>query len=394
MAIDSANTKWMGTYKGLVSFDGLGWDIYTPNNSAIPYGNINCMAFDAQGVLWLGIGSKLVSFSNGNWFTELEYISDLTSIAIDSQNVKWIGIDHEYFGGLLRYNGFNIFIYNEENSGLPGRQVKQVACDALGMLWVASRNEFEANGLTRFDGNNWTIYNSSNSLLPGNDINCIAVDSLNYVWVGTDNGMARFNGSTWTVYNSSNSALPHNIVKAIGIDASGVKWISSGRYDATINSISSKLVRLAGNSWTVFPSAIPKGRSFDLISIDSFGNKWMASQSDIIGLIMYYEGVVQNEDSYIQTPADRFMLGNYPNPFASQTNITFKLEKAGQVELNIYNIKGQLVKTLCHEVLSKGQQELVWDGTDKQNRTAAKGLYLCSLNTRDGSSTRKLIKLK
>ncbi|PKN72724.1 MAG: hypothetical protein CVU50_06195 [Candidatus Cloacimonetes bacterium HGW-Cloacimonetes-3] len=390
LTVDAANVKWMGIDEGLVSFDGFTWNTYTMVNSSIPYGSVNCMAFDAQGILWLGVGSNLVSYNGVTWNTEMEYFSDLTSIAIDSQNIKWIGVEDSYFGGLIRFYGGSMLIYNEENSGLPGRRVNQVACDAQGVLWVATSNDFEATGITKYDGSNWTNYNSTNSLLPGNNVHCIAIDAMGSKWIGTDNGMARLSGSTWTVYNSTNSALPNNCVTAIAIDALGDKWISS----SSVSGWRSDLVRLSGTVFSAFYDAVPMGRTFNLISIDPLGNKWLASTDDNIGLIFYYEGFVHNEDDYNQMPTDRFMLASYPNPFCDATNITFTLDKTEPAEVHIYNLKGQLVKTLCNEVLNKGQQQLGWDGTDNRQRKTAEGVYLCRLTTSDGTSTRRLIRLK
>lgn len=388
LAIDYTNMKYMGTDDGLVIFDGIAWEEVNTQNSGIPYGAVNCMAFDAQGVLWLGVGSKLVSFNGISWNVELEYFSDLTSIAIDNQNVKWIGVKDYYYGGLIRYNGANMMIFNEENSGLPGRQVKYVACDAQGVVWVATSNEFEANGLTSYNGSIWTNYSSTNSLLPSNVVHCITVDAWDCKWIGTDNGMVLINGTTWTVYNTTNSELPNNCVTAVAVDELGDVWVSA----KLVSGWRSDLVRLSGSDYSVYDDAAPGGRTFNLISLDSFGNKWIASTDDNIGLIFYYEGYVANEDEYNQLPM--FMLGNYPNPFSDATNISFTLDKSTSAELKIFNLKGQLVKTLCNEVLSKGEQLLAWDGTDNRNRKTAQGVYLCRLKTPEGTRNRKLIRLK
>ena len=58
------------------------------------------------------------------------------------------------------------------------------------------------------------------------------------------------------------------------------------------------------------------------------------------------------------------LFQNAPNPFKSQTTINYQLQRAGQVKLNIYNIAGQLVKTLVNSAQAVGNYSVKWDGRD------------------------------
>jgi len=67
-------------------------------------------------------------------------------------------------------------------------------------------------------------------------------------------------------------------------------------------------------------------------------------------------------------------LGNYPNPFNPTTIIGFSLPRAERVELTIYNILGERVRTLVDDNLSAGNYEVTWDGTsDRQARVKMLG---------------------
>ncbi|MDZ4181942.1 MAG: immune inhibitor A, partial [Candidatus Cloacimonadaceae bacterium] len=72
-----------------------------------------------------------------------------------------------------------------------------------------------------------------------------------------------------------------------------------------------------------------------------------------------------SNDENVQTPEFVTSLrGNYPNPFNPTTTISFDLAKAGKVKVSIYNIKGQMVKTLANDDFAVGRHSLVWDGKD------------------------------
>jgi len=74
-----------------------------------------------------------------------------------------------------------------------------------------------------------------------------------------------------------------------------------------------------------------------------------------------------------------FSLHNYPNPFNPETNINYSIPEEGKVELNIYNIKGQKVKTLVNETQVSGEHSVVWNGTNKHNKRVTSGVYFYKL---------------
>jgi flagellar hook assembly protein FlgD len=85
---------------------------------------------------------------------------------------------------------------------------------------------------------------------------------------------------------------------------------------------------------------------------------------------------------------------NYPNPFNPETRISFSLPEASNVELNVFNIKGQLVKTLVKGVYSEGKQNIIWDGTDNNNLKVGSGIYFYKLKTEKESISRKMLLVK
>ena len=84
----------------------------------------------------------------------------------------------------------------------------------------------------------------------------------------------------------------------------------------------------------------------------------------------------------------------YPNPFNPETAISFNLTKAGAVKVDIYNVKGQQVRTLHDGVLKSGRQQLVWDGRDYGGRGTASGLYFVRVRSADKTHIIKIMLLK
>ncbi len=88
---------------------------------------------------------------------------------------------------------------------------------------------------------------------------------------------------------------------------------------------------------------------------------------------------VPNNDDVIPS-TNNYSLSNYPNPFNPTTTISFDLPKSAKVDLSIYNIKGQKVKTLTSEKYSKGKHSLIWNGTNDENQNVGSGVYFYKLN--------------
>jgi PKD repeat protein len=73
------------------------------------------------------------------------------------------------------------------------------------------------------------------------------------------------------------------------------------------------------------------------------------------------------------------LLGNYPNPFNPTTTISFSILDHSNIELSIYNIKGQKVKQLISDQLSTGEHSIIWNGDDNDDKQVSSGVYLYKL---------------
>ena len=100
-------------------------------------------------------------------------------------------------------------------------------------------------------------------------------------------------------------------------------------------------------------------------------------ETPIIWRDFVYQPVSINNEELIISNND---LTNYPNPFNPSTTISFALgETAKHAEVEVYNIKGQLVKTLMDAQVSPGEYNIIWQGTDNNNKRVASGTYFVKL---------------
>ena len=88
------------------------------------------------------------------------------------------------------------------------------------------------------------------------------------------------------------------------------------------------------------------------------------------------------------------LYANRPNPFNPETSIRYALPQAEQVELRIYNLQGQLVRTLVSARQAVGVHEVRWNGRDEQGRMVSSGVYLYRLEAGSFEQTRRMLVLK
>ena len=86
--------------------------------------------------------------------------------------------------------------------------------------------------------------------------------------------------------------------------------------------------------------------------------------------------------------------GNYPNPFNPETTIRYSVKTPEAVRIEIYNVKGQLVKTLVNEAKAAGNHTVVWNGRDNNNSAVSSGVYFYKMTAGKYSSTKKMIMMK
>jgi hypothetical protein len=88
------------------------------------------------------------------------------------------------------------------------------------------------------------------------------------------------------------------------------------------------------------------------------------------------------------------LRGNYPNPFNPETTINYDVKGIAPVKIEIYNTKGQLIRTLVNQTKAGGRYQIVWNGRDNNGNSVASGIYHYRMQAGDYQATRRMMLMK
>jgi len=103
-------------------------------------------------------------------------------------------------------------------------------------------------------------------------------------------------------------------------------------------------------------------------------------------------GVEEEEAELLIT--DFVLYPAYPNPFNPSTTLSFSIPTASHAELNVYNIRGQKVKTLVRGKLEAGHHQFSWDGNNDVGEKVSSGVYIFELQAGDRIQGSKVLLLR
>ncbi len=136
------------------------------------------------------------------------------------------------------------------------------------------------------------------------------------------------------------------------------------------------------------------GRYFSLKP--SSMEKYLLMENDLLSLLTNDKS--DNDPDHGNNPNDlcpsMVLNNNFPNPFNPSTTISFSIPTDAKVELEIFNIKGQKVRTLTKEVMTKGNHNVIWNGDNNSNQPVSSGIYFYKLTSGNQTITKKMIMIK
>jgi len=202
------------------------------------------------------------------------------------------------------------------------------------------------------------------------------VDTLYYNWLGCV-------GNRWNWINVS-----HN----------GESFSFKLYYMNPYNKMAWYKTQYQGNYYNAF---LYKGES------ESYGNFTLKYVDDFIYGYGYHQYAAKTCVWYSTTgkatpeteeisnlPQTYSLLSNYPNPFNPTTTISYTLPEAGNVNLAVYNINGQLVNTLVNEYKNAGMHNVIWNSTDASGNTVTSGVYFYRIETGDFAEAKQMMLVK
>ena len=109
---------------------------------------------------------------------------------------------------------------------------------------------------------------------------------------------------------------------------------------------------------------------------------------------LFGQGLCSSADDILLPTLTTELGENYPNPFNPSTTISFSLQEREHVEITVYNVLGQRVKTLCSEVKEPGRYSLTWDGLNDNSISTASGIYFYKMKTSSYLNIKKMMLIK
>ena len=104
---------------------------------------------------------------------------------------------------------------------------------------------------------------------------------------------------------------------------------------------------------------------------------------------LYERFPFRTETKYTQNNS----LSLFPNPFKVETTIEFRVEDKGKIKLEVYNIRGQKVKTLINDILPEGKNQFIWNGKDFKEKRVSSGVYFIRLEQGGNTTVKKVLLL-
>ncbi|HOC25637.1 MAG TPA: FlgD immunoglobulin-like domain containing protein [bacterium] len=144
---------------------------------------------------------------------------------------------------------------------------------------------------------------------------------------------------------------------------------------------SSSFQRISGLIEGAGTSAAPRHYTFDDERLE-IGRTYfyMLEQKDTNGQVSWHGPISVTVES-VQLPEAFYVEQNYPNPFNPTTTIEYGLPEAAQVRIRIYNMRGELVRTLVDGMQQAGNLVRVWDGLDNNGSLVPSGVYFCRVQS-------------
>ncbi|MCB5261918.1 MAG: carboxypeptidase regulatory-like domain-containing protein [Candidatus Cloacimonetes bacterium] len=161
----------------------------------------------------------------------------------------------------------------------------------------------------------------------------------------------------------------------------GATVTASGGFSATTNSAGAYIMSVPAGIYTITASAA----YYDTLTQADI--TVTPNQNTTVNFVM---NPTANEDEIVPI-AVTALKGNYPNPFNPETTISYELKDSANVSLAVYNVKGQLLRSLVNCDQVAGRYQLVFNGRDDKGNPLSSGIYLYRFTAGAYSSTRKMM---
>lgn len=188
-----------------------------------------------------------------------------------------------------------------------------------------------------------------------------------------------------------------------------IAWISESETNHSGYNILRSLDHSLSNAVQINSELIDNGSSSGSQTSYSFIDKevvyntdlyyWLESvsldgQSVFAGPVRVYTTNQDPDPDLPELPNVTMLYNAFPNPFNPNTNLRYTVKEAAMVKIDIFNTRGQLIRSMTAFHNVGGTFSMNWDGTDQNGRAVGSGLYLYRMQSGNYQATRKMMMLK
>ena len=312
---------------------------------------------------------------------------DIVTIFEDSQHNIFAG----FWGGIYKSSNFGDeweLVLSVETMEV----VNQIVENSEGILFAGTINFIVAGGgvyRSTDQGDSWEHIG-----LEYEYISSLAINSNNEIFAGSRGqhyeycgGVFRSsdNGETWTELRDD------VLVTSVAIDSEDKIFIGCSDLDGFTGAVHYSDDN--GENWQLIESEImPPDIGIEFVTISEDNYVYAISYETIRNIYRSVQPTTGIDDFLIPNIAD-IKLYNYPNPFNPITTISYDLPvNIVNPVIEIFNIKGERVKSLCAFPSGScpiGTRSVVWDGTNQHSKQVSSGVYLYRLKSDDDVLTSK-----
>jgi streptogramin lyase len=425
-------------------------ELYTSDNSDLPYNQVYCIAFDNQDNIWFG-GQK--SAATGIAMVS-KLSADLSEWTVYSQNdlglpedrVFYITVDDQDNAWFCTHYGVTVVPSDgaaEIVDFTNNMYTRTVHSDSKGNVYISQREDDRADArihVTEDYGETWNMWGlddigidlSAEDARP--EIYDLKEDSEGQLWLCTWYGVTyRNTEGTW----NSIKSIEGDWTYAMTIDPDDHVWVPNNSTqelyeiwpDETVSVHDSTTLAplkhpvldleadVNGHLWLATDGGglveIKPNGTYNQYTYEStegnipsntlthmeIHNKVIWASSDTAGIVRI-AGLIPEPTAVVespameQTPVDFTLYPNYPNPFNPGTTIRFELPRDSRIRLVVYDLIGRQVKELAAGPFTRGLHQVQWDGTADTGHPVPSGVYLYRLEADGIHTTQKMTLIK
>ena len=207
-------------------------------------------------------------------------------------------------------------------------------------------------------------------------------------WQRRSINLSNYQGQNIYIAFLHNTQTPQSAIKIDGVQViKHVTNVPTGLQGFRVYRNEVQIFQIIGPTLSYIDNNAPLGTNLYYVT-QFFGENQESASGNA-----WYVDIVSELDIQ-DIPYTTELKGNYPNPFNPETIIHFTLSKETNVSINIYNIKGQIVKTVIDEYRKPGEYKMIWEGQDNKGRKVSSGIYFYRMKTDEYTSVKRMILMK